>query len=369
MTEKGVYVPPRKRFATRRWGGIALAVALAAGAGYAVGARIGGGEEASAPVSEATVGVVYEEPLPADIHIPSPHAVPALDPGEIVIKERRPPHDAVARPETAADALAPAIAAMSPLPAWRRYAVAAPRAGGRPRIAIVIDDLGIDRRRTARAIALPAPLTLAFLSYAGDLDVQTAAARGAGHELLVHVGMQPRNTTVDAGPRALLSGLDAAELGRRLDWHLGRFQGFVGLNNHMGSQFTADAGGMRVVLADVKRRGLLFLDSRTTPESTAVAIARRLGVPVASRNVFLDNVDDASAVADQLAETERIARTLGHAIAIGHPRDATLEALEAWLPEAARRGFVLSPISALVDPGRSAPVRAVQGQAAAAAGN
>src|SRR6202022_3812185 len=72
-------------------------------------------------------------------------------------------------------------------PAWLRFAVPAPLAEGRPRIAVVIDDLGLDKKRTERTIVLQGPLTLSFLAYASDLPRLTGEARRAGHELLVHV--------------------------------------------------------------------------------------------------------------------------------------------------------------------------------------
>lgn len=245
-------------------------------------------------------------------------------------------------------------------PAWRRYAVPAPPAEGRARIAIIIDDLGLDRRRTARTIALKGPVTLSFLAYAEDLPQQTAAAREAGHELLVHVPMEPINRAIDMGPNGLKTSLSPAELDRRLRWDLGRFEGYVGINNHMGSRFTEDAAGMTTVLDELKARGLLFIDSRTIGNSVGASVARRVGVPYAARDVFLDDDTKLPAIMARLAETEAIARRHGTAIAIGHPHDTTLEALQEWLPTLAQKGFVLVPVSAIVK------ARMAQGTRAAA---
>ena len=76
--------------------------------------------------------------------------------------------------------------------------------------------------------------------------------------------------------------------------------------------------------------------------------ARVLGTPFAERDVFIDDEASAETVAAQLKKMEEIARHTGSAIAIGHPRDATLDALERWLPALAQRGFVLAPVSAVV---------------------
>jgi polysaccharide deacetylase 2 family uncharacterized protein YibQ len=233
-------------------------------------------------------------------------------------------------------------------PAWVRYAVPAPKPAGQPMIAVIIDDLGIDRKRADRVVSLRAPLTLAFMTYAEDLGRQTAEARAHGHELMVHVPMQPMDGAYDPGPDVLEVNLRPEELHHRLEWGLSRFDGFIGINNHMGSRFTADRAGMRVVMEELRRRGLAFVDSVTTDKSVAGELAGRYGVPFAARQIFLDNEQDVGAVRAQLAKVEAYARKHGHAIAIGHPHDATIEALAGWLPGLDARGFVLVPVSAII---------------------
>jgi len=241
-------------------------------------------------------------------------------------------------------------AAVGNRPAWQKFAVAVPAAGGRPRIAIVIDDLGVDKARTARTIRLRPPLTLSFLTYASGLKELTAAARSAGHELMMHIPMEPGSAEVDPGPNVLLTGIPRAELVASLKWNLDQFDGYVGVNNHMGSRFTADLAGMLVVMEEIKKRNLLFLDSITAFNSAAGKAASQVGVPFARRNVFLDHDDNVTAIKKQLAEVERLARRTGSAVAIGHPREATLQALIPWLEEIEGKGFQLVPVSALIRP-------------------
>ena len=233
-------------------------------------------------------------------------------------------------------------------PAWVHFAVPAPVTQGRARIAIVIDDLGPDRKRTERAIGLKGPLTLSFLAYATDLPRLTDEAHRAGHELMVHVPMEPISRTEDMGPNGLTISLGRDEVLRRLRWDLGRFDGYVGINNHMGSRFTSDANGMMPVMEELKARGLLFLDSRTIGNSIGAELAHRLGVPSASRDVFLDDDINGPAVAAQLAELETIAKRHGTAIAIGHPHDVTLDQLASWIANLSAKGLTLVPVSAVV---------------------
>jgi uncharacterized protein len=233
-------------------------------------------------------------------------------------------------------------------PAWLRYAVPAPSTGNRPLVAIVLDDLGLDQPRTAEAIRLRGPLTMSFMTYASDLAEQTAAARRAGHELFLHVPMEAVERHADPGPHGLFTTMSREQILDRLRWGLGRFDGFVGINNHMGSKFTADAQSMAPVMEELRARGLAFLDSRTSPASAGIRLAVAYGVPHAARDVFLDDDQTPSAIARELARVEQVARQHASAIAIGHPHDPTIAALKAWLPLLEGKGFVLVPVSAVI---------------------
>ncbi len=263
------------------------------------------------------------------------------EPGQHPTIEEKP------RPRPAPQVAAPQVAALAPgePAAWRRNAVPFRDLNSKPLVAIVIDDVGLDRPRSKRAWELPGPLTLSFLPYAKDLREQTKAARAHGNELMLHLPMEP-NGRADPGPNALLVSLADSELRQRVTAALDSFDGYVGVNNHMGSRFTAFKPGMDTVLRQFKARGLLFLDSRTTPETIGDQLAQELGVPSVARNVFLDDDESIDAVRRKLAETEAVARRQGFVVAIGHPHEATLQALGEWLPGLSARGLVLSPLSA-----------------------
>ena len=234
-------------------------------------------------------------------------------------------------------------------PLWMKNALPFTPAQGAPMIAIVIDDMGVDRKRSKHMWEdVPAPLTLSFMTYAHDLPAQTQAARNKGHELMLHMSMEPSSATIDAGPNVLMTAMDSTEIRSLANWGMDRFEGFVGVNNHMGSRFTEDERAMRVVLEEINKRGLLYLDSRTSSRTVGPTMARMLGVPALQRNVFLDNDNIADKVLKQLDEVERLARKYGHAIAIGHPRDATLQVLEDWIPKARERGLAIVPVSTLM---------------------
>jgi len=192
-------------------------------------------------------------------------------------------------------------------PAWLRHAAIAPASGGQPVIAIILDDMGVDRKRSERAAMLSAPLTLSYLPYARNLPGQTADARLRGHELMVHLPMEPLAKGENSGLRALLTGLGDDELVRRLEWALSRFAGYVGVNNHMGSRLTWYSSTMALAMSRLKAHGLLFVDSLTSIRSVATDAARLAQVPHVERHIFLDHVDSLNAVWGQLETLERIA--------------------------------------------------------------
>ncbi|MGH6990005.1 MAG: divergent polysaccharide deacetylase family protein, partial [Stellaceae bacterium] len=237
-------------------------------------------------------------------------------------------------------------------------AVPAPAFNGEPRIAIVIDDLGLDKHRTARAIALDGRVTLSFLAYASDLPQQTAAARQAGHELIVHVPMEPIIRPSYLGrPAKTSSAFEQQEILRRLKWDLSRFKGYVGVDNRLGSELSRNQATAQTVMTALKRRGLLFLDARSGDAGTAFDVAERVGVPTVARDVFLDNDISSVSIEARLAALEKLAKTQGTAIAIGRPHDRTLDALTAWIATLKSKGIQLVPLTAIVKQRARRPVR------------
>ncbi len=275
---------------------------------------------------------VYEEALPDDVYTPTIIAqkTPAVPVPEKTMGSRQ-------------EKILPAVQ-----PRWMKFALKVTPPTDKPLIALVIDDLGLDRKRTAKTLNLPGPMTMAFIPYAKNLSHQTRQAKLKGHELLVHLPMEPMNNKIDAGPNHLHTGLAEDDLRERIHWNLERFEGYVGVNNHMGSRATTDETVMKALMAELRTREMLFLDSRTNAKSVGAKLAGLEGVPFAERNVFLDNVNEKAAVLKQLSLLEKVSKRSGFAVGIGHPRDGTIAALKEWLPLVQSKGFVLVPISHIV---------------------
>lgn len=228
---------------------------------------------------------------------------------------------------------------------WQRFAAIAPNPKGRPTIAFLLDDMGLNRPQSARAAALPGPLTLSWMPYALNLADQIAAATARGHETMLHMPMEALGRT-NPGPNALRTWSTPAENLARLRAALDAVPGAIGLNQHEGSIASLSVPLMDLVMRELKARDLIFVDSLTIQNSVAMARAEANGVPAIARDVFLDNSPDPAAIRAQIAQTEAIARRHGAAIAIGHPRQTTVDVLAQYLPTLEGRGFVPWPISA-----------------------
>ena len=214
-------------------------------------------------------------------------------------------------------------------------------------IAVVIDDMGVNVRRTRDIISLEAPLTSSFLTYGPHLEQQIEAARAAGHEIMVHVPMQPHKDLYTA-PDGLTVDMTDEELTKNFEIMLTKFEGVKGVNNHMGSKLTEDMKRMSAVMEILKEKGLFFLDSKTSAKSKAEEAAEKAGIAYAHRHVFIDNNNDKAYILGQLAKAENVARKNGYAIAIGHPKTQTFAALKEWLPSLEQKGIVLMPLSKIV---------------------
>ncbi|RMH18023.1 MAG: divergent polysaccharide deacetylase family protein [Acidobacteria bacterium] len=235
-----------------------------------------------------------------------------------------------------------------------------PPRGERPRLAVVVDDLGRSVAVLDRLAEIGVPLTYSVLPYESRTPEVVAYLRARGAELLCHLPMEARGG-VSAGPGALRRDMTRAELIAATERALAAVPGAVGANNHMGSEISADRQAMRTVLEVLAERGLYYLDSRTTPDTLGYTVARQLGMAAGERQVFLDVERDPAAISAQFEAALAAARQRGGAIVIAHPYPETLEVLARELPRARAQGFELVTASALLDrpqsPSRSTAAR------------
>lgn len=225
------------------------------------------------------------------------------------------------------------------------------RAPERPagHLALVIDDLGRSLDEVSALDDLRVPLSYSVLPYETMTREVVARLHDEHREILCHLPMQPVGGEANPGPGALLEGMGEDDLQRATRAALARVPGAVGANNHMGSRLTEDPRAMGAVLTVLQQQRLFFLDSRTSAGSVGYRLARSLGLPAAERQVFLDDSADPAAIHEQFARFLARAKESGAAIAIAHPRPATLAVLREEVPKAQAEGFTFVPVSFLLD--------------------
>jgi len=217
-----------------------------------------------------------------------------------------------------------------------------------PRVAIIIDDLGYNRKMAQRFLELDAVLTFSVLPYSPFTKKIARAAYDKGMDVMLHLPMEPiEYPAIDPGPGVLLMSMSPDELIRQLNQDLDAVPAIIGVSNHMGSKMTAESDQMYQIFSVLKKRGLFFIDSRSTAHTVGRPSARLFKIPFAERDVFIDHKPNADFIRRQLRTLVRIARKKGEAVGIAHPSKTTLKILRQELPELQKQ-VELVPVSQLV---------------------
>jgi polysaccharide deacetylase 2 family uncharacterized protein YibQ len=218
-----------------------------------------------------------------------------------------------------------------------------PTTRGAPRIAVFVGGLGLDAETTSAAISrLPADVSLGIAPYGLDLSRIAARARGAGHEIWLQAPMEGV-AGPDPGPHTLKTEASAAENEDSLHWMMARFVGYVGIANYLGAKFTADPSAVSPTLAEIARRGLIYLDDGSSAQSKVGDLAPGLNLKESRADVIAEgDIDEA------LARAEDIARRRGSAIVVASALPLTVDHVARWAQALESKGFALAPVSALV---------------------
>jgi polysaccharide deacetylase 2 family uncharacterized protein YibQ len=237
-----------------------------------------------------------------------------------------------------------------------------PAPEGRGTLVFVIDDAGHNLEELEPFLRFPGPLTIAVLPGL-PYSVETARRiRAAGKEVFLHQPMEALGGQ-DPGPGALYAGMDGKEIRAILERNLDEVGPVAGMNNHQGSKITRDKTAMETVLEICRERSVLFLDSKTIPDSAGSETAKRMGIAIAERDIFLDNVQTRESMRRYLREGLAAARARGSAVMIGHVWSPDLAAvLEESYSGLTDAGYVLVTVSRFMeksqDPGAVPPAAA-----------
>ncbi|QGM80250.1 divergent polysaccharide deacetylase family protein [Otariodibacter oris] len=198
-------------------------------------------------------------------------------------------------------------------------------------LAIVIDDIGYRAKEDSAIYQLPKEVNVAIIPSAPQATIRAREAFEQDRDILIHLPMQPKNssTLVEAG--ALMVGMDQEKVNRLVEFSRIQVPYAIGLNNHMGSKATSDRQTMEYLMNTLSSQQLFFLDSKTSGDSVAYEIANKFGINALERHIFLDNSDKLTDVQHQFHLAINYARKNGVAIMIGHPRKNSISVLQKGL--------------------------------------
>jgi len=253
--------------------------------------------------------------------------------------------------EETADGPIPRISAtgLTPFTAYAHPSTEAV-ASGKPMIAIIMTGLGINEQGSLDAIdRLPSTMTLGFAPYGKALSTTVAAARTAGHEVLLEVPLEPFDYPQnDPGPQTLLTGESARANLDKLFWLMARFGGYTGLINNMGARFTASAADFSPMMEELGARGLGYLDDGSSNRSLAPQLAQGNAVPFARADLMIDANPSRTSILAALASLEAKAVANGQAIGIVSALPISISSIAEWSRDLEEKGILLVPASALM---------------------
>jgi polysaccharide deacetylase 2 family uncharacterized protein YibQ len=218
-----------------------------------------------------------------------------------------------------------------------------------PKIGIIIDDLGYDTSLANAFLELDLPLTFSVLPFTPNTRLIARKAWNDGRETMLHLPMEPMNyPAINPGDGVLLVSMDREMILDTLNNDLSQIPFVAGVNNHMGSRFTKNEEKMEIVLAELKRKGLYYIDSRTSCDTVGFDVAKKMALRTAKRDIFLDNHLSENALKIQMERLLSVARHKGSAIGIGHPHKKTFDLLKNFQTTLTCKAEVV-PASSLVD--------------------
>jgi len=222
-------------------------------------------------------------------------------------------------------------------------------------IALIIDDIGYSPNEARIFFEMSPNITLSLIPGLSFSNSEAKRARENGQAIMLHLPMEPQKQPRGyakrngaAQERMIFTNDSDQEIRKRVNEFIGQLPGIVGVNNHMGSKFTENEHKMEVVLSEVQKSGLFFLDSLTSSKSVGKKVCQSMGLPFAVRDVFIDNSDKPKDIRKQMEKILKKASRYGEVIAIGHPRPNTIRAIRDFVTHLDRSKFALVRLSKLL---------------------
>lgn len=216
-------------------------------------------------------------------------------------------------------------------------------------VAIIIDDIGYDLKPVKELLKINADLTFAILPLCSHTREAAEMFHQAHRETLLHLPMEPVSYPREKpGNGALFTDMNDEELVFQLEKDIAAVPYISGVNNHMGSKFMMDEKKLTLVFNKLKKNNLFFVDSRTSTDDKAFVTAEKVGLPVAARNIFLDNSRDYNEIYNNLINIAKKDGDVSPMILIGHPYPETIRAIIDAMKELREKRISIVPVSQLI---------------------
>lgn len=217
-----------------------------------------------------------------------------------------------------------------------------------PKVAIVLDDFGYNTSNLAMLSEIKEPLTLSILPELRYSSEIASRAKAKGYEVILHLPLESERADVQEEFDTIRSGMGANAINSCIARELKTVPWADGVSNHMGSKSTSEHETMAPIFACLKKRGLYFFDSMTSPNSVCREVASEVGIRYARRDIFLDNSNNLDDIEAQIDVLKRMAFRKGRVVAVGHDRKNTIIALRRMIPELKKEGIEIVPLSEVV---------------------
>ncbi len=217
------------------------------------------------------------------------------------------------------------------------------------KIAIIIDDCGYDLKHVRTLLDTGLPFSYAILPFKEYSSDVLEMVKAKGHVPMLHLPMEPLNrSAMSEGSKTICVDLPSAQKLTLTRNALNSLPGVVGVNNHQGSRATSDKATMKIVLQELKKQQLFFVDSRTTAASVAKDMAKQMGVKTARNDIFLDNSTNVEEIRQQIYKAFALAEKNGTAVAICHARPNTAKCWQKYAAEFKKTGITFVPVTELL---------------------
>lgn len=195
----------------------------------------------------------------------------------------------------------------------------------KPKLAIILDDVSFPAEvRNVKAIGLK-KVNFSFFPVT-DKHPQTARLASREPFYMVHLPLEAMHFSAEE-PKTLYVNDSMKKMKERLSDIKKDFPRLRFVNNHTGSKFTSDNHAVTKLFKAARGLDLDIIDSRTIASTKLPEVYDSFHRKLLSRDVFLDHQSDVGYICGQIKIAVNTAIHNGKAIAIGHPRKHTIQAL------------------------------------------